>query len=124
MIHGSKKEHDLYIEQMLKNATCDEVAFNIDTKPVIPNWETAYTLLLEETTETEEALKTTNHYLKELFTLIRMNASNEEMTKHVNLIAFSALDVMQEAMHIRAVAMKAVKQIEKAPADGNQKGAI
>ncbi|MDF2530867.1 MAG: hypothetical protein K0Q65_448 [Clostridia bacterium] len=120
MIHGSKKEHDIYIEQMLKNTTCDEVTFNIDTKPSIPNYETAYTLLLEELTETEEALKVTKHNLQEFFTLIRMNKDSNEMTKHMELIAYKALDIMQEAMHTRAVAMKAIQQIEKAPTDGNQ----
>lgn len=112
MLYKSKEEHDLYIVQMLKNVTCDEVAFNIDTKEPIVNIETAYTLLREELTETKEALKFNFNNLEELFTLIRMNASKEDMNKHLDLIAYTALDMMQEAMHVRAVAMKAVRQIE------------
>ena len=111
MLYKSKKEHDLYIVQMLKNTTCDEIAFNIDNKPEIPNWETAYTLLLEELTETEEALEITQHHLKEFFILIRMNQTNKEMIKHMDLIAYTALDIMQEAMQVRAVALKAIKQV-------------
>lgn len=113
MIYKTKEEHDEHILLMLKNTTCDEVAFNIDTKPSIPNYETAYTLLLEELTETEEALNMAKHNLQEFFTLIRMNSADEEIRKQVNLISFIALEVMQEAMHTRAVAIKTIMQLEK-----------
>lgn len=122
VLFKSREEHEMFIIQMLKNVTCDEIAFNIDNKPGIPNVETAYTLILEELTETEEALSITKQKLQEFFTLIRLNKDTHETNKHLKLIAFTALDIMQEAMHTRAVALKAIQQLEKekAPTDGNQ----
>jgi hypothetical protein len=115
-----KEDHDGFIDELLKTASSHEVLHNLTEKPSIESYEAAFTLLLEELEETEEALAMTKQYVWNFFQLIRMNADAVEMNKHMELIAFSALETMHEALQIRAVALKTISQIKKEPTDGNQ----
>lgn len=112
MLKGNRDLHESYMRQMVSNVTCDEAAFNTTYKAPFHSWAEAYSFLLEEVQETEEALQVVNKELKSLWDSIRENKPSEELAARVEVLRTVALQMVHEAIHVTAVAKKATDQLE------------
>lgn len=120
MLQESKEEHDLIVSKTLDKVTKMEVDRSLVHGDKFNTWYEAFGFLLKELTETEEALTITKHEAETLQNAIFASYRNEELVKQANLVAFNAGCLIHEALHVRAVALKAAIQLEKAPTDCNQ----
>lgn len=111
MIHNSKEEHDLYMNQMISNLAYDEAAFNIDTKLSFRAPSDVYGVLLEELDESIEALESVKKNIADLWKMIKADWNGEEIISQFNKIAFESKLTAGEVIQVYAVALKAIEQL-------------
>ena len=107
----TKKQHDLRIRLMIDNLAHDEAAYNIDNRLSFREPSDVYCPILEELEEVEEALKTLNKEVRKFFEFIRYNESQENILKQLKVISLEGSSAIHEALQVKAVALKAIKQL-------------
>ncbi|PHV69556.1 hypothetical protein CS063_15025 [Sporanaerobium hydrogeniformans] len=120
MLQGSKEEHDLYISQMIKKIAQDEANYCIKNRLSFREPSDVVGVIFEELEETEDALKQLNASIRDFFENIKYNADYDTIIQKIRAISLSAEFTIHEAMQVKAVALKAIEQLEKAPTDANQ----
>ncbi len=108
----TKEEHDAYINMMIKNLAYDEAAYNIDHKLSFREPSDVVGVIFEELEETEEALKQLNASIRDFFENIRYNSDQEVILARLATISLNAEFVVGEAVQVKAVAIKALKQLQ------------
>ena len=108
-----KEEHDAHINMMIKNIAHDEAAYNIDNRLSFREPSDVVGVLWEELEETEEALKQLNASVKDFWENIRYNSSLDVILSRLSAISLNAEFVIGEAVQVKAVAIKALEQLNK-----------
>ena len=111
MIHNSKEEHDLYMNQMISNLAHDEAAFNIDTELSFRASSDVCGVLLKELDESIEALESVKKNIDDLWKMIKADWNEEEIISQFNKIAFESKLTAGEVIQVYAVALKAIEQL-------------
>lgn len=107
----SKEAHDTYIEMMIKNLAYDEAAFNITNRLSFREPSDVVGVVWEELDETKEALEQLDKAVKDFYECIRYNEERKVLLSKLNLISLQAEFLVHESLQVKAVALKALKQI-------------
>lgn len=123
MIFKTKEEHDLHIYLMVRNVINDQSAFNLNSRESFKSLREAHSMLREEVDETVEELDDVMLAEDKLWKMIKGDASEEDVMAQMEHIEACCNDLIIEAVHIAAVANKAVTQFKlqrkEASASGN-----
>lgn len=116
-----KEDYNKDFMEKLHNLLHDQKSYNMNFKDRFYSWEEAAIFMTLELVEVKESLE----LLKTRFGAILENISIKDYTSiasYMDYIAKDAEHLAQESLHVGAVALKAIQQIEKekAPTDGNQ----
>lgn len=112
MVFSTKESQDAYIAQTIKNIVHDQTSFNL-MRQKFTSFQGAYGYLLEEVEESEDALRKVKNELEMFWDLIKGNESNAQIALRARLLLEESIALIQESVHIAAVAKKMVYQFER-----------
>lgn len=113
MIHGTKEEHDLYVNQMIVNLAHDEAARNIDVREPFHSQHEVNSFMREEMEEIEEAIAQLREDFEVHWHMCKKDShyDKKDFKKQLDKICLDCKQVALEALHTYAVAIKTNEQL-------------
>lgn len=108
----TKEEHDLHIYLMVRNLINDQSTFNINFREKYASLREAHSMLREELQEVEEALDDTLGSEDLVWKMIRKDEEGKDILEQLSYLEACATDLIIEALHVAAVANKAITQFK------------
>lgn len=113
MVFGTKEEQDLYVSQIIKNLICDQTAFNIDKREAFHSWHEVFGYIHEEIKELYAEIEQLKSDYEEYESLMMMDAETQHMVRALSDFVETSSNIMQEACHVGAVALKGIEQLKE-----------
>lgn len=107
----NEEEYRIHVDNIAKNLISDEAAYIIDTRREYADFQDVYGILKEEVEETTEELTALEDALQEYWEFVRGNMPPEALLNKLDIIEDVALNIINEAKQVGAVAKKARMQL-------------
>lgn len=113
MLFDSKEKQDLYVQQLIKSLVYEQAAFNISKREAFHSWHEVFGYIHEELKELYAEIEQIKNDYTEYECLMMIDAETHHMVKALNDIEETAKNIMQEACHVGAVALKGIEQLKE-----------
>ena len=113
MLFDTKEEQDLYVIQTIKNLICDQTAFNIAERDKFHSWHEVFGYMHEEIKELDAERDQLRSDYVEYESLMMQDADTQHMLKALDDIVKTSIQVVQETLHVAAVALKGREQLKE-----------
>lgn len=113
MIHGTKEEHDLYMNQRIENLAHNEAGRNIEMREPFHSQHEANNFMKEEMEEIEEAIAQLREDFEVHWHMCKKDSyyDKKDFKKQLDKICLDCKQVALEALHTYAVAIKTNEQL-------------